>query len=233
MTSKIRHLMSHTVATIPPDAPVHAIASLFAERGISGAPVVDAEGRLLGIVTEGDLTRKLAATEERPRSRLWKLLGDAPRQAEHYARTRGQRARDLMTTEVVTLSEEDEPARAAALFEQRGIRRVPVVRDGKLVGIVSRADLMVVLTSPPEQLAARAPEDPEIRRELTGRMKEQPWVDTHFVFADVEDGVVTFHGFCRSEEVKRGLRVLAESIAGVKDVRLDLAPTPPFLLGVP
>lgn len=231
--TKVLNVMSRAVATLPPDAPIHAIASLFAERSISGAPVVDTEGRLLGMVTEGDLTRKLAATQERPRSWLWKLLGDAPRQAEHYARTRGQRARDLMTSELVTVSEEDDLVHVASLFEQRGIRRVPVLRDGKLVGIVSRADLMVALTSPPEQLAAETSDDTRIRREVAHRLREQPWVDTHFVFAEVEGGVVTFHGFCRSEEVKRGLRVLAEGVAGVRDVRLDLAPTPPFLLGVP
>jgi CBS domain-containing protein len=231
--TNVHSVMSRAVATVPPDAPVHAIASLFAERGISGAPVVDAEGRLLGMVTEGDLIRKLAATQERPRSWLWKLLGDAPRQAEHYARTRGQRARDLMTTQLVTVSEEDDLGHVARLFEDEGIRRVPVVREGKLVGIVSRADLMVALTSPPEQLAAEAPDDARIRREVASHLREQSWVDTRFVFAEVQGGVVTFHGFCRSEEVKRGLRVLAEGVEGVREVRLDLVPTPPFLLGVP
>lgn len=230
---KVHDVMSRAVATLPPDAPLHAVAGLFAERGISGAPVVDPEGRLLGMVTEGDLTRTLAARQERPRSWLRALLGDASRQAEHYARTRGGRARDLMSTDLATASEEDALDSVAAQFEQRGIRRVPVLRDGKLVGIVSRADLMRALTAPPERRADAAPDDARIRREVIGRMREQPWVDAHFVFAEVEDGVVTLHGFCRSDEVKRGLRVLAEGVAGVKAVRLDLAPTPPFLLGVP
>jgi CBS-domain-containing membrane protein len=203
----------------------------LAERGISGAPVVDAEGRLVGMVTEGDLMRKLASTQDRPRSWLWGLFGSAPRQAEHYARTHGRRARDIMTTDLVTVSEEDALDHVASLLEGRGIRRVPVVRDGKLVGIVSRADLMLALTSPPKEVFSDRPEDARIRREVIGRVREQPWIDSYLVFTEVENGVVTFHGFCRSEEVKRGLRVLAEGVPGVKEVRLDLTPTPRFLLG--
>ena len=228
---KVRDVMSRAVATVPPEASVHAVAGLFAERGISGAPVVDAEGRLLGIITEADLVRRLAATQDRPRSWLWRLLDRVPEQAEHYARTHGRRARDVMTTDVATASEDDDLGRVAALLEQRGIRRVPVVRDGRLVGVVSRADLMLALLLPPDQLAAEAPPDAQIRREVLARMREQPWGDTYYVFAEVEDGVVTFHGFCRTEEVKRALCVLAEGVPGVRDVRLDLAPTPPLLLG--
>jgi CBS domain-containing protein len=230
---KARDVMSRAVATVPADAPVHAVAGLFAERGISGAPVVDAEGRLVGIITEGDLARRLAATQDRPRSWLWGLFTSAERQAEHYARTHGRRARDVMTAEVTTVSEDDSLDHVAAVLERRGIRRAPVVRDGRLVGVVSRADLMLALLSPPDQLAAEAPPDAEIRREVLARMRERPWADSYCVFAEVEDGVVTFHGFCHSEEVKRALRVLAEGVPGVREVRLDLTQATPFLLGVP
>lgn len=225
---KVRQIMSRAVATLPPGAPVHAIASLFAERGISGAPVVDADGCLLGMVTEGDLIRKLAAPQDRPRSWLWGLLSSAPRQAEHYARTHGQRARDVMTTELVTASEEDGLDQVATLLEQRKIRRVPVTRDGKLVGIISRADLMLALTSPPEQAFSEEQDDARIRRDVIARMHEQPWANAFFI--EVNNGVVTFHGFCSSDAVERGLRVLAEGVPGVREVKLDLELTPPFTM---
>lgn len=223
-------IMTTSVATVPPETPISAIAALFADRGISGAPVVDAEGHLQGIVTEGDLMRSLAAAEDKPRHWLRSLFGASLQQAEHYARTHGRRARDVMTTRVTTISENDTAEHIASLMEQRNIRRVPVVRDGKLVGVVSRADLMRAILSSPDQIAADVP-DTEIRHQVSAAMREQPWTDTFLTFVDVRDGVVTFHGFCRSEEVCRALRVLASKVPGVRDVRFDVAPTPRFMLG--
>ncbi|MBC9175536.1 CBS domain-containing protein [Pseudoroseomonas ludipueritiae] len=223
-------IMTTSVATVPPETPISAIAALFADRGISGAPVVDADGRLQGIVTEGDLMRSLAAAEDKPRHWLRNLFGAWQKQAETYARTHGRRARDVMTTRVTTVTESDTAEHIASLMEQQHIRRVPVLRDGKLVGVVSRADLMRAILSSPEQIAADVP-DTEIRREVVNAMWEQPWADTYLTFVDVRDGVVTFHGFCRSEEVCRALRVLASKVPGVKDVSFDVVPTPRFMLG--
>jgi osmotically-inducible protein OsmY len=92
---------------------------------------------------------------------------------------------------------------------------------------------VLALTSPPEQAAAGVPDDARIRRDVIARMREQPWVDAYSVFAEVKNGVVTLHGFCRSEEVQRSLRVLAERVPGVRRVTLDLEQTAPFLLGAP
>ncbi|MBO1074314.1 CBS domain-containing protein [Roseomonas marmotae] len=227
---RVNDIMTKTLVTIPPEAPVSAIAAVFADRGISGAPVVDPDGKLLGMVTEGDLTRGLAATEDKPQSWLWGLFSSRTRQAEHYARTHGRRAQDIMTTSVATVSEDDTVEHVASILEKRHIRRVPVVRDGKLQGVVSRADLIRALLSSPEQIAADVP-DTEIRRQVRAAMRDQPWADIHLTFVNVVDGVVTFHGFCRSEEVKRALRVLALKVPGVKEVRFDVAPTPRFMLG--
>lgn len=224
-------VMTTSLLTLPPDLPVAAAARMLAERGVSGAPVVDREGRLLGILTEGDLIRRLAAVTEKPRSWFLGLFASAPAQAEHFARSHGRRVRDVMTTAVESITEDTPVEQVAAILEGRGIRRVPVLRDGRLAGIVSRADLLKVsLESPPE--AASAP-DAVIRRQLTRAMQDQPWVDAYFVFPEVQDGVVTLHGFCRSEEVKRGLRVLAEGIPGVREVRIQTEPTPPYLAATP
>jgi len=227
---RARDLMTTSVVTLSPDTPVREVARVLAGHGISGAPVVDAAGRLLGIVTEGDLIRRLAAPEDRPRSWILDLFLPAPGQATHYARTHGRRARDVMTTDLVTVDEDAPVERVANLLEQRRVRRLPVVRDGRLVGIVSRADLLRAVTPPADERPAAEATDARIHRALLARMREHPWVDPYFTFADVEDGVVTLHGFCRSEEVKRALRVLSEGVPGVKEVRMDFAPTPPFLL---
>lgn len=225
-------VMSTGVLTLPPDMPVGLVARTLAERGISGAPVVDAEGRLLGMLTEGDLIRRLAATAEKPRSWLFNLFASAPALATNYARTHGRRARDVMTTAVETVTPETPVAEVAAMLERLGVRRLPVLRDGRLAGIVSRIDLVKALLDPPETRVADAP-DAAIRAALVQALREQPWVDSYFIFPEVQGGVVTLHGFCRSEAVKRALRVLAEGIPGVREVRVETDPTPRFLLGTP
>lgn len=227
---RARDLMTTTLVTLPPAMPLEAVARILSERGISGAPVVDPEGRLLGIVTEGDLIRRIAAPGDKPESWLRNLIGSASEQAARYARTRGRRAEDVMTRDLWTAEEDTPIERIAAAMEERGFRRVPVLRDGKLVGIVTRADLIRTLLEPAERFAADAP-DELIRRRLSAAMRREPWVDTYFIFPEVQDGRVTFHGFCRSEEVRRALRVMAEGIPGVKSVELDLHAPPPFVAG--
>lgn len=222
---RARDLMTRDPVTIPPDTPLQVVAGTLAERGFSGAPVVDAEGCLRGMVTEGDLIRRIAAKEDAPRSWLRDFFTPAGRQAARFARTHGQTAGDVMTTQLVT-AEEDTPIEVIAqAMEERGIRRVPVVREGRLVGIVSRADLIRALLVPEQSLAADAP-DERIRRAVLAAMREQPWIDAFFVFPDVKDGVVSFHGYCRNEDVKRGLRVLAERIPGVRGVEVMVEKTP-------
>ena len=225
----VRDVMTRDAMTVGPDTPAATLARLFAERGISGVPVVDEAGGLLGMVTEGDLIRRLAAEGEAPRGWFRRLLDSAPQQAEHYARTHGRTARDLMSTGLVHTTEQASLAEAAALLESRQVRRLPVLRDGRLVGILSRADLMRAVLAPPEA-AATASSDREIHQRLRDAMAEQPWADSALIFVDVSGGVVTFHGFSRGEAIGRGLRVLAEGIPGVKAVKLDLAPRPAFVL---
>jgi CBS domain-containing protein len=222
---RARDLMTPDPVTIPPETPLAVVARTLAERGFSGAPVTDAEGRLVGMVTEGDLIRRLAAPEDPPRSWLRDFFSPAGRQAARYARTHGQTAADVMTAQLVTADEDTPIEVIAKAMEERGIRRVPVLRGERLVGLVSRADLIRALMAPPAALAADAP-DERIRRDVLRAMREQPWVDAFLVFPDVKDGVVSFHGYCRNEEVKRGLRVLAEGVAGVKGVQVMVEKTP-------
>jgi CBS domain-containing protein len=224
-------LMTRDPITIPPDTPLPLVARMLGERGISGAPVVDKDGRLMGMVTEGDLIRRIAALEDQPRSWLRDLVTPAGRQAAHFARTHGRTAADVMTGTLITADEDTPIERIAKAMEDKGIRRVPVVRDGKLLGIVSRADLIRALLAPPAALAQDAP-DERIRRAVLAAMREQPWIDAFFIFPDVKDGVVFFHGYCRNEDVKRGLRVLAERIPGVKGVEL-MVEKPPLPIATP
>jgi CBS domain-containing protein len=139
----------------------------------------------------------------------------------------------VMSTDLATVTEDATVEEVAHILETRRIRRVPVLRDGKLVGVVSRADLLRAVMAPITSGADQDASDPRIRREIFAAMRAEPWISTRFVFPMVKDGVVTFHGFLGGQEAKTALRVLAEGIPGVKEVVFDTAPPPPIMLGVP
>jgi len=231
-TLSARDVMTTETATVPETMPVEALARLLGHRNISSVPVTDAEGRVLGVVTEADLLRRVAAVEDRPLSWLRRLLGDPVRQAEAYTRTHGRTAGDIMTRDVVTVGPDATAEHCAHLMEERRVKRLPVVQDGRLLGVVSRADLLYSAMEAPDRIDTGAEDrDRCIRRALDREMKEQPWADTIFTFADVRNGVVTLHGFCKSEAVRRALRVMAERIEGVARVEDRMEKAPPVLLG--
>jgi CBS domain-containing protein len=223
-----RDLMTPDVVTVPPATPVIAVARLLAERGISAVPVVDAAGTLRGIVTEADLIRRLAGEADRPAGWLAGLFANQHRDAERYARTHGVSAADIMSTEPVAVPPGMPAAEVAHLLEDRNIRRVVVVEEGRLKGIVSRADLLRALVAPPAAAESDLSDD-RIRRAILAAMKKEPWADTFYTMIDVKDGVVTFHGFSRSAAVQRALAVLAENVPGVKSVVDDTQPMPAYL----
>jgi len=226
-TLRARDLMTPDVITVPPETPVLAIARLLGERGISAVPVVDAQGQAVGVVTEGDLIRRLAGEQDKPAGWFASLFADPARDAERYARTHGMTARDVMTSDVVAVEPDTLASAVAHLMEDRGIRRVLVTQEGRLKGIVSRADLLRALVAPSEPQGELS--DDRIRRAVLAAMKKEPWADTFYTMVEVTAGVVQFHGFSRSAAVQRGLRVMAENVPGVKDVVDNTQPMPAYL----
>lgn len=220
MTAK--DVMTTKVVAVGPEMPVNAIAALLLDRHISAVPVIDDDRRILGIVSEGDLMRR--GETERWRSWWLAAFGDAEELARRFAKTHGQRAKDVMTREVVTITEETPLAKIAELLEEKRIKRVPVVREGRLVGIVSRADLLRGLAA--RGLKPMVPEtqdDRAIRDQLLAVLKREPWADTHLLNIIVEQGIVHLWGFVRSEAERQALRVAAETIPGVRRVEDHLA----------
>ena len=173
---KAQDVMSHKVVTVTPDATVTEIAGLLVERHISAVPVIDAEGTLLGIVSEGDLIRQPDIAGE-PRLSWWlAMISDPAKRAKDYAKTHANRADEVMTKEVVTVNEATPIADIAHLIEEHRIKRVPVMRNGELVGIVARADLVRALAV--RQAPAEAPgrlEDRTLRMQLQKLQDEQHW----------------------------------------------------------
>lgn len=220
-------VMTTRVVTVNPDMTVRDAAKVLVEHGISAVPVVDAEtGGIVGMLSEGDLLHRTEIdTQERRRS-WWLDHFATTTDAEHYVKSHGAKVADAMTQEVVAVDEETPLNEIANILETRRIKRVPVTRDGKLVGIVSRANIVQALASAPEEPALQIQlTDREIRAALMGEMAGHPWS-----FAGqnvvVRDGVIHLWGFFRSAEVVQAVRVAAEGIPGVKRVEDHTEPYP-------
>ena len=153
------------------------------------------------------------------------LFRDSGKLADRFSKAYGKTARDVMTAELTTVGEDATAEDIAKLMETRHIRRVPVVKDGRLVGIVSRADLLRAVLAPKPQPEALAG-DAAILRAVLSAMRDQPWVDSFWIFPDVREGVVTLCGFYRSDAVRHGLKVLVEEIPGVKRAEDKMEPMP-------
>ena len=208
-------VMTNDVISVSPDTPVRDIAELLYTRRISAVPVLDADGRLLGIVSEGDLIRHAAIVGERRRSWWLGLFADEGVSARDYVKTHGRTAREIMTTDVVTVRETATLVEIAELLDRHRIKRVPVIRGDRVVGIVTRGDLLKGVAT----LAAEQPprmDDRTIREQLSEHLREQPWA--HLLDINVENGVVHLHGTVESDDERRALRVAAENIPGVERV---------------
>ncbi|MGH7369638.1 MAG: CBS domain-containing protein [Candidatus Methylomirabilaceae bacterium] len=214
---KAKDIMTTKVVAVGPEMPVNAVAALLLDRHISAVPVIDDERRLLGIVSEGDLMRR---GEAAPRRSWWlTLFGEAEEMAREFVKTHGLRAKDVMTREVVTVTEGTSVADIAAVLEARGFKRVPVVRDGRLVGIVSRADLLRAMAARGiKPMVPEAVDDEKIRTELLAKLAREPWADTHLLSVVVDQGMVHLWGMIRSEAERRAMVVAAETIPGVRGV---------------
>lgn len=226
-----RDVMTTTLITVSPDTPVLAIAQLMSDRGISGVPVLGEDGALLGLVTDGDLMRRLAADAATPATSFFDLFRSKTAGAAIYARSHGRRAADIMTTNLISVDADTTVEAVARRLETHRIRRVPVLLQGRMIGLVSRADLVRALLAPTPDPGAVP--DEQIRRELAAQLRLQSWVDTFYIYPEVTQGHVTFHGFAGSQAYEVALRSLAEKLPGVRGVTLRTQPTPGFLFGVP
>jgi CBS domain-containing protein len=217
---KAKDIMTKPVITIEPDTTVPEIATLLFERRISGVPVVEA-GRLVGLVSEADLLHRheLGTDHGRPARSWWaRLIGRESGPAE-YVKSHARRARDVMTRNVISVAEDTPIAKIATVLERHRIKRVPVLRSERLVGIVSRANLVEALAARPRAgKAPRAKGDDSIRRQLLAELERQPWWRSSASTVIVTEGIVHYWGLVDSEDQKEASRIAAENVPGVRRV---------------
>lgn len=208
---KAKDVMTTEVVTIRRETGVERVAQLMLTRRISGIPVVDDDDRLVGMVTEGDLMRRSELHVSPLAS--WTSV---EKRARDYARGHGREAKDVMTAEVITIGEETPVGEVAALLEEAGIKRLPVMRGGRLIGIVSRADLLRALAvSRPEPVA---PGDEALRRAVMTRVHEDAPVRDRGLNATVANGVVHLWGSLPSDAERDAVVVVARNVQGVTGV---------------
>jgi CBS domain-containing protein len=223
-------VMTTEVITVGENASVPEAAKLLAKHGISAVPVVDKDNRVIGMVSEGDLLHRAETGTERRRSWWLDMMSSTNKLAGEYIKSHSSKVKDAMTRDVLSVTEETPVADIAVLLETNRIKRVPVLRDGKLVGIVSRANLVRTLAMTITEPVSGAADDRAVRDKLLAEPKAQKWAEVSPANVTVKDGVVHLWSSYLSESERRALIVAAENVAGVRRVEDHMRPVPAYLL---
>jgi CBS domain-containing protein len=226
-----KDVMTAKVVSVSKDTPVHEVVGLLLKYRISAVPVIDEARQVLGIVSEGDLLRPEGTSHHRARQPWW-LTAVLASQGLNYDTLRGRTAGDVMTRDVYSIDEEASLSEIAELLERRHIKRVPVLRNGKLVGIVSRANLLHGLASTIiEHHEPGAAKDRQLRTGLTKLLRDKQELDGVLINVTVRDGNVRLWGTVDNSQEAALAESAAKSLAGVKSVENNLGPGP--MSGVP
>lgn len=221
----VADVMTRDVITIAPDTTVEAVAKLLYEKQISGVPVVDEQNRVLGILSEGDLMAHTAAIGSgKPRSWWLRFFSDTASRAQEYLKTHGRTAFDVMSRSPMTVAPDASLAEVAGLLEKHRIKRLPVVDGGKLVGIVSRANLLRGLATAEPPTAATEASDREIKEKLETAIAAEGF--GRMINPIVQDGTVHLWGLVDNDAERRAILVLTKGVPGVSAVEDHLGIQP-------
>lgn len=215
-----RDVMTPHVISVGPDLPIQAVANTLVKNNISAVLVVSLDGKLLGIVSEGDLLHRVETGTERRRSWWLDMVSSGRSMAAEFVKTHGLTAGDVMTTEVVTMAPETPLSEIADAMERHGCKRIPIVEKGQILGIVSRANLVQALASGMKTAQDRDA-DEKLRETIIAHLREQPWGQA-MINVIVRDGEVGLWGVVDSEVEKKAVHIAVESLPGVRVVQDNL-----------
>jgi CBS domain-containing protein len=224
----VADVMTRNCITIAPDATVEEAVNLMLSRHISGLFVVDKAGELAGVVTEGDLLRRDELGTQRNRPWWLRLLASPARQAADFTQANGRHVRDVMTEDVLSIAQDSPLEEVVAAMEKHRIKRLPVTADGKVVGVVSRADLLRALIGRARTAAPLASDDRSIRVAILNALEAQSWTPLTTLNVTVADGVADVWGTITNEQERRGIQVVVENTPGVKAVHDHLVYIEPY-----
>jgi CBS-domain-containing membrane protein len=218
---KAGNVMTRRVMSVGPDDSVVRAVRMMLQNHISGLPVVEPTGELVGIVTEGDFLRRTEIDTQHHGPRWIEFLLGPGRLATDYVRASGRKVSEVMTRDLKTISADTPLEEVVSLMERHHVKRLPVVENGKLIGIVSRANLLHALASIATDVPERPHDDQTIRERLLTELEGQPWAPRINVV--VKDGIVELWGTITDERERAAFVVAAENVPGVKAVRDHLA----------
>jgi CBS domain-containing protein len=217
-------VMVRDVVSVHPETDVAEAIKLLVEHDVSALPVLDDAGNLVGMLSEADLIHRVEIGTEKHRPWWQEAVTGASTLAADFAKSHGKKVGEVMALGVISVSEDTPLSEIATLFERKRIKRVPVVKDGKLVGIVSRANLIQALATVVGRMDQHDETDRQIRLELMSRLKEQKWTDFGSRNITVSDRVVHLWGLVGSEAERKALLALAESVPGASRVADEMIP---------
>jgi CBS domain-containing protein len=221
---KAQDVMVRDVLTVGPDTSVSEAVALLIKHDISALPVVNSDRNLIGILSEADLLEREEVGAEHHHPWWIESLMPASKLAEQFAKAHGKKVSEVMSTDLITAHEDTPVSEIAALLERQRIKRVPIVSDNKVVGIVSRSNLMQALASS-KPAEPKSQTDRSIRLELLDRLaQQQRWTDFGSRNIIVQDGVVHLWGLISSEAERKALTALAEDVPGVVSVSDEMIP---------
>ena len=220
---QVKDIMTSPVVSIEPDTGIVQAVRIMLQRHISGLPVVDKDGRLVGVVTEGDLLRRAETGTERKRPRWLEFLLGPGHLAEEYTRAHGRKVSEIMTADPVTATEDTPLEEIVKLMEKRRIKRVPIMRGETVVGIVSRANLLHALAGVVREVKPALASDQAIREQIMAELARQTWAPVALVDIVVRNGVVELWGSVTDDRERAAIKVAAENVPGVKTVNDYLA----------
>lgn len=229
---KAKDIMKSGVVSIQVDGTVEQAAKLMLDSHISALPVLDRDARLVGLISEGDLMRRMYDGAAARRS-WWLEVFSGANDASDYVKARSHRVADVMTRNLVTVNEETTVGEIARTLETRRIKRVPVLREGKVVGIISRADLVRAMAQSAEgKLPSPTPADEPLRKAVEAAIAEVPGASVNLINLFVEDGHVSVWGIADSDFVENAIRVAAENVGGVRSVNIQMGRLPAWAYGI-
>jgi CBS domain-containing protein len=229
---KAQDIMTRDVATVSPDTSVRDIAALMMKKHISGVPVLADDGSVVGIVSEGDLLHRAEVGTERRRKWWFRTFADSDALAREYAKAHGLRARDVMSRYVVSVRADTELRDVADILDTQHIKRVPVLQEGRVVGVITRRDLVRALSQAQISKAEKKVGNAALHRRLQDRIQAQPWINDSYINLTVSDGVVELWGFVVSTDQRNALRALVEETDGVSRIEDKLSIAGPLRGGI-